>query len=220
MLHEFFRRIAHRTAAAVGSPWAFSIAIVLLVAWAASGPFFNFSNTWQLVINTFTTISTFLTVFLIQNTQNRDSKAIHLKLDELIKVARQARNELIDIEDRTDEELKVFEDEFSKPSMDGVALGGGVVVAVKPEKKKKAQKLLEEFHKEREAEREDNKAKIITALEKKAKNKVKNYVTNDEVQALTGVSDATATRYMDTLEKEGKVEQIGEGRVVRYILKN
>ncbi len=80
--------------------------------WAASGPYFNYSDTWQLVINTATTVLTFLAVFLIQNTQNRDAHAIHLKLDELIKVQKDARNQLIDIEDMTDEQLEMLQKEF------------------------------------------------------------------------------------------------------------
>src|SRR5262245_62169039 len=84
-VRELFRRFAHKTAEMVGSPWAFLLAVILIALWAITGPLFKFSDTWQLVINTATTIITFLIVFLIQNTQNRDSRAIHLKLDELLK---------------------------------------------------------------------------------------------------------------------------------------
>src|ERR1041384_6153285 len=84
-MREWFRRFAHRTADAVGSPWTFFAAIVVVLLWAVTGPYFRYSDTWQLIINTGTTILTFLMVFLIQNTQNRDAKAIHLKLDELIR---------------------------------------------------------------------------------------------------------------------------------------
>jgi low affinity Fe/Cu permease len=98
----------------MGSAWAFVLAAVVIVVWGLSGPLFGFSDTWQLVINTGTTILTFLAVFLIQNTQNRDAKAIHLKLDELIRAAQGARNGLMTIEDMPDEELKKVSDEFHK----------------------------------------------------------------------------------------------------------
>jgi low affinity Fe/Cu permease len=109
---DLFRRVACASAEALGSSWAFMTAVVVVVAWAASGPFFGFSDTWQLVINTGTTIVTFLMVFLIQNAQNRDAKALHLKLDELIHAVKEARNELIDVEDLTDEELADLHREF------------------------------------------------------------------------------------------------------------
>lgn len=105
-MNEIFRKISARVALIVGTPRAFIIAIIVIACWAISGPVFNFSNTWQLVINTFTTITTFLIVFLIQNTQNRDSKATHLKLDELITSVRGARNLLLNIEDVPDEEIE------------------------------------------------------------------------------------------------------------------
>ncbi|HZQ54715.1 MAG TPA: low affinity iron permease family protein [Bryobacteraceae bacterium] len=111
---EVFRHFAKRSAEAVGTPAAFLSSIVLIVLWAASGAAFHYSDTWQLVINTATTIVTFLMVFLIQNTQNRDSKAIHLKLDELIKAIRGARNSIIDLDSLTDEQLRRLEDEYKK----------------------------------------------------------------------------------------------------------
>lgn len=98
----------------IGCSWAFGLAVVAIVLWALSGPFFNFSDTWQLVINTGTTIVTFLVVFLIQNTQNRDAKAIHLKLDELIHAVKGARNQLINLENLTDEELSTLQKEFER----------------------------------------------------------------------------------------------------------
>jgi low affinity Fe/Cu permease len=96
----------------MGSPWAFLLAVGIIILWALTGWYFNFSNTWQLVINTGTTIVTFLMVFLIQNTQNRDSHAVNLKLDELIKALKPARDSFIDIEDQTDDKLDKLQDEF------------------------------------------------------------------------------------------------------------
>lgn len=113
-MHEIFSKFANKTSHAVGSPWAFVIAIFVLISWAISGPVFHFSDTWQLIINTGTTIVTFLIVFLIQNSQNRDAKAIHLKLDELIKATKMARNKLIDLEDASDEELTMLDKEFHR----------------------------------------------------------------------------------------------------------
>lgn len=111
---DLFRRIACRSAEALGSSWAFMTALLVVVVWAATGPLFGFSDTWQLVINTGTTIVTFLMVFLIQNAQNRDAKALHLKLDELIHAVKEARNELIDVEDLTDEEISRLQREFAR----------------------------------------------------------------------------------------------------------
>ncbi|HEX7360582.1 MAG TPA: low affinity iron permease family protein [Bryobacteraceae bacterium] len=113
-MKEAFRQFAKRTAEAVGTPSAFLAAIVLILLWGGMGGVFHYSDTWQLVINTGTTIVTFLMVFLIQNTQNRDSKAIHLKLDELIKAMRGARNSIIDLDRLTDDQLKRLEDEYKK----------------------------------------------------------------------------------------------------------
>src|SRR5947207_3168211 len=111
-MNDLFRKFAHRISQAVGSPWAFVVAVLIIIVWAATGPIFKYSDTWQLVINTGTTIITFLMVFLIQNTQNRDAKAIHLKLDELIKGVRGGRTKLVDLEDLSDEELKELDEEF------------------------------------------------------------------------------------------------------------
>jgi len=111
---EFFRRFAKKTAAAIGSPYAFVLALAMILVWGLLGPVFKFSDTWQLVINTTTTIVTFLVVFMIQNTQNRDSRALHLKLDELLRSIRGARNGLIDSEDLDDEEIDRLEAEFAK----------------------------------------------------------------------------------------------------------
>jgi low affinity Fe/Cu permease len=114
LFQEFFRRFAHKTSTGVGSPWAFALACAVILAWAVTGPAFGFSDTWQLVINTGTTIVTFLMVFLIQNTQNRDATAIHLKLDELIRALKGARNKLVDIEELSDEELEKLRSEFRR----------------------------------------------------------------------------------------------------------
>jgi low affinity Fe/Cu permease len=111
-LHDRFRRFAHATACAIGSPYAFLLAIITVVAWAATGPLFGYSNTWQLVINTGTTVVTFLVVFMIQNTQNRDSRELHLKLDELIRAVNTARNSMVELEDLPDEELARLRREF------------------------------------------------------------------------------------------------------------
>jgi low affinity Fe/Cu permease len=112
-LSLWFSRFATRTAQLVGHPLMFLSAVVILVLWAVSGPVFHFSDTWQLIINTGTTIVTFLVVFLIQNTQNRDAKAIHLKLDELIRSHSPAHNDMIDIEKLSDEELDELEKRYA-----------------------------------------------------------------------------------------------------------
>ena len=113
-MKDLFRKFAQTTSHAVGSPWAFIIATLIIVVWAATGPLFGYSDTWQLVINTGTTIITFLMVFLIQNTQNRDAKAIHLKLDELLKGVKGARTRMVDLEDMSDEELEDLHKEFKR----------------------------------------------------------------------------------------------------------
>lgn len=105
-MKPLFSKFSERTSHMVGTYWAFVIAFLLIVGWAVTGPFFNFSDTWQLVINTSTTIVTFLMVFVIQNTQNRDSKAIHLKLDELIYSTKKASNRFMNAEELSDEELE------------------------------------------------------------------------------------------------------------------
>ncbi|MDZ4721919.1 MAG: low affinity iron permease family protein [Roseiflexaceae bacterium] len=113
-MNEFFRKFAQSTSHKAGSPWAFIIAVATLIVWAITGPLFGFSDTWQLVINTGTTIITFLMVFLIQNTQNRDAQAMHLKLDELLRSIKEARTDLVDLEDLPDEDLKKLQDEFQR----------------------------------------------------------------------------------------------------------
>jgi low affinity Fe/Cu permease len=111
--NEMFRKMASAAAAAVGSKWAFLLSILIVLVWAGTGPIFHFSDTWQLVINTGTTIVTFLMVFLIQNTQNRDAKAIHLKLDELIRGVKGARTHLVNLEEFSDEELEKLQKQFA-----------------------------------------------------------------------------------------------------------
>ena len=111
---ETFRKFAHQASLVVGSPWAFAVALAVVVVWGALGRVFRYSDTWQLVINTATTIVTFLMVFLIQNTQNRDARAIHLKLDELIRGLKGARNWLVDLENCSDAELDEIEREMHR----------------------------------------------------------------------------------------------------------
>ena len=111
---NFFRKFAQGAAEVVGSPWAFLLGVVITLIWGASGPYFHYSDTWQLVINTGTTIITFLMVFLIQNTQNRDAKVIHMKLDELIRALGPARTELVQMEKMSDQELDEIRSQFEK----------------------------------------------------------------------------------------------------------
>lgn len=112
VVRDAFRVFAQRSSAMLGSAWAFSIAVLVIVIWLVTGPMFHYSDTWQLIINTATTVVTFLMVFLIQNTQNRDAKAMHLKLDELIRAVKGARNQLVDLEKLSDEELQKLEKQF------------------------------------------------------------------------------------------------------------
>jgi low affinity Fe/Cu permease len=114
IVSDAFRVFARRTSVKLGSAWAFVGALFIIIVWAITGPTFHFSDTWQLIINTGTTIVTFLMVFLIQNTQNRDAKAMHLKLDEVIRALKKARNEMVDLEELSDEELGKLEDQFRR----------------------------------------------------------------------------------------------------------
>jgi len=113
-LNEFFRRMATAASEATGSPWTFIAALGIIVLWGVSGPVFGFSDTWQLVINTGTTIITFLMVFLVQNTQNRDAKATHLKLDELLRAIKGARTGLVNLESLSDEDLAELQQQFER----------------------------------------------------------------------------------------------------------
>jgi len=110
---SFFYKLARKTSEAVGSPLASISAVTVIIIWGLTGPIFKFSDTWQLVINTGTTIVTFLMVFLIQNSQNRDAKAVQIKLDELIRAIDSARNEIIDVEDSSEQELQKLQQDFS-----------------------------------------------------------------------------------------------------------
>ncbi|MBI2767955.1 MAG: low affinity iron permease family protein [Chloroflexi bacterium] len=109
---EHFRRFAAVSSRALGTPWAFAIALASVLAWALLGPIFRFSTAWQLVINTSTTIVTFLMVFIIQNTQNRDTLAMNLKLDELLRGTKGPRTSMVDLEDLSDAELRRLRDQF------------------------------------------------------------------------------------------------------------
>ena len=111
-MEELFRRFAHATSRIVGHAWSFVLALVVIAVWAITGPLFGYSDTWQLVINTGTTIVTFLMVFLIQNTQNRDTQAIQVKLDELIRATTGAHNALLDLEELDQQSLDVFRTKY------------------------------------------------------------------------------------------------------------
>jgi low affinity Fe/Cu permease len=111
---EWFTRFAKAIARASGYPVTFGLAVLVIIAWAVTGPLFHYSDTWQLIINTGTTIVTFLMVFLIQNTQNRDSVAMQIKLDELLRAVKGAHTALADLEDLTEEELEEFKAHYVK----------------------------------------------------------------------------------------------------------
>ncbi len=112
-MNDFFKRFSLAVSKAMGAPWAFAVALSVILLWASLGPVFGFSDTWQLVINTSTTIITFLMVFLIQNTQNRDARVSSLKLDELIRASKGARDAMIELQALSDEELDALEEEFT-----------------------------------------------------------------------------------------------------------
>jgi low affinity Fe/Cu permease len=130
---EKFARFANRAAAFTGHYVTFLAACALILVWAVSGPFFGFSETWQLVINTGTTIITFLMVFLIQNTQNRDAKAMHLKLDELIHALQAADNALMRAEDETDEDLAALKRQYEALSREHAALSAQATLSPTPD---------------------------------------------------------------------------------------
>ena len=112
-MNQAFRKFSAVAANALGSSWMFIANVFLILVWFIAGPFFHYSDTWQLVVNTATTVFTYLAVFLIQNTQNRDATAIHLKLDELIKGVKGARTGLVNLQSLSDEELAVLQEEFN-----------------------------------------------------------------------------------------------------------
>lgn len=113
-MSDLFRKFAEKTSHAVGTPWAFLLAFAAVAIWALTGPVFGYSDTWQLIINTSTTIVTFLMVFLIQNTQNRDARIVNLKLDELLRADQGARTGLVKLDDMTDEQLTQVQHEFER----------------------------------------------------------------------------------------------------------
>jgi low affinity Fe/Cu permease len=113
-MNQLFRKFSIAAANALGSSWMFIANVFLILVWLFAGPFFHYSDTWQLVVNTATTVFTYLAVFLIQNTQNRDATAIHLKLDELIKGVSGARTQLVNLQDLSDEELMALQEEFKR----------------------------------------------------------------------------------------------------------
>ena len=126
---QFFSQTAQWTSRQCGRPLTFGVAFLIIIAWAICGPVFHYSDTWQLVINTGTTIITFLMVFLIQNTQNRDTAAVQLKLDELIRVSETARNKLLTLEDLTEAELDQMKESFSRIANRG-GIGKGLLQQV------------------------------------------------------------------------------------------
>ncbi len=113
-MKDMFRRLAERTAHVVGSAWTFVLALLTIAVWGVTGPYFGYSDTWQLFINTGTTIVTFLMVFLIQNTQNREARIVSLKLDELLRSVEGARTALVQLDDMTDAELEAVHREFKR----------------------------------------------------------------------------------------------------------
>ncbi|HEY5883901.1 MAG TPA: low affinity iron permease family protein [Pyrinomonadaceae bacterium] len=133
-MKELFRRFSVAAANALGAPWMFIGNVLLIIIWAGAGPFFDYSDTWQLVINTATTVFTYLAVFLIQNTQNRDALAIHLKLDELIKGVKGARTHMVNLESLTDEELTALQEEFTRLRTSHTAEHGEKIEALEDEK--------------------------------------------------------------------------------------
>jgi low affinity Fe/Cu permease len=113
-MRDLFRKWAERTAHAVGSPWAFLLAVMTIIIWGVTGPYFKYSDTWQLIINTGTTIVTFLMVFLIQNTQNRETRIMSLKLDELLRGVEGARTGMVQLDHMSDDDLEIVQQEFAR----------------------------------------------------------------------------------------------------------
>ena len=111
-MNDWFRRVSHALADAFGSPWAFFVAAIFIVVWAVTGPLFGFSDAWQLIANTVTNVVTFLMVFVIQSSQNRDTRATQLKLDELLRAVTNARSSLINLESLSDDEMDSLQRQF------------------------------------------------------------------------------------------------------------
>ena len=126
-MNTFFHKLAEKTAHSLGSAWAFVLALGVVLVWAASGPAFHYNDTWQLTINTGTTIVTFLMVFLIQNTQNREARATQLKLDELLRAIEQARTSMVNLQELSDKELDALERDFRRLGRTDKALQDGVL---------------------------------------------------------------------------------------------
>lgn len=128
-MNQIFRKFSVAAANALGSSWMFIANVLLILIWLVAGPFYHYSDTWQLVVNTATTVFTYLAVFLIQNTQNRDATAIHLKLDELIRGVGGARTHLVNLENLSDEELMGLQEEFNRLAKKHAKLNTGQDVA-------------------------------------------------------------------------------------------
>jgi len=143
-VEDIFARVAERASQASGSFWAFALAFTVVLVWAATGPLFHFSETWQLVINTGTTIVTFLMVFLIQHAQNKENRALQLKLNELIAATRGASNRLIDVEDLTDHELEVLYQRFQHLAKSARRLKPGAQTSIDKEKIEEASQERDE----------------------------------------------------------------------------
>ena len=139
-VEDTFAHVAEKASAATGSFWAFCVAALVVVGWAATGPLFDFSETWQLVINTGTTIITFLMVFLIQHSANKENRALQLKLNELIAATRGASNRLIDVEDLTDHELEALYNRYQKLAETAQRLKPGAQTSIDTEKMEHAEK--------------------------------------------------------------------------------
>jgi low affinity Fe/Cu permease len=139
-LEDAFARVAEKASQATGSFWAFCLAMLVVIVWAATGPLFDFSETWQLVINTGTTIVTFLMVFLIQHAQNKENRALQLKLNELIAATRGASNRLIDVEDLSDHELEVLYSRYQKLAKTAQRLKPGAQTSIDQAKMDEGQK--------------------------------------------------------------------------------
>ena len=137
-MKNIFSKFASKISTIAGNPFTFLFAVSIIILWALTGKLFNYSDTWQLVINTTTTVITFLMVFLIQNTQNRDSRALHLKLDELLKAIHGARNSMVNIEELSEEELEVLHQDsklFQSKYADQLKKHGIIIKLEKPSKK-------------------------------------------------------------------------------------